>query len=177
MNYLGGEHNGRVATWKVISDLKMPPNPTREEYKAVYYTSEGDVLKFQAFYLSWKNVSCNLETVNQVAQSTGACCAAGARGTTCPAVASGIQLASGGEWGHAKTPGTYKKNPVKGILEASGNLYWPTLSSYWHYKNLHLHFFVTLPTGCHAEDVSVMIPSQKKVCIIHKWPELIFYPD
>ena len=106
------------------------PNPAREEYKADHDASEGDVLKFQAFYLSWKNISHNLWTLNQVIQSTGACCDAAAKGATSPAIASGIQLASGGEWGHAKTPGSYKKTPVKGILEASGDLYWPTISSY-----------------------------------------------
>ena len=30
-------------------------------------------MKFQAFYLSWKNISHNLVTVNKVEQSTGAC--------------------------------------------------------------------------------------------------------
>ena len=58
-------------------------------------------------------------------QSTGAChaTAAAIKGATGPAAALGIQLASGGEWGHAKTPGSYKKKPIKGILEASGDLY------------------------------------------------------
>ena len=153
----------------------MPPNTTREEYKAVYDASEGDILKFQAYYLSWKNISHNLGTVNEVLQSTGACHAAAAaaattKGATGPAVALGIQLVSGGEWVHAKTPGSYKKKAIKGILEASGNLYWPTLSSYWHNKdkNLCLHFLVVLPSGCCAEDIGVMISSRQKVHIILK---------
>ena len=61
-----------------------------------------------------------------VLQSTGAChVAAATKGATGPAVASGIQLASGGELQHTKTPRSYKKkkNPIKGILEASGDLY------------------------------------------------------
>ena len=41
----------------------------------------------------------------------------------------------------------------KGVLEPSGDLYWPTFHSYWHdkHKNLCLHFFVVLPSGCRAE--------------------------
>ena len=95
--------------WKVVLDLKIPSNPTREEYKDVYDASEGDILKFQPFCLSWKNISCNLGTVNEVLQSTGAHHAAARRtkGATGPAVALVIQLASGGEWGHAMSLASY----------------------------------------------------------------------
>ena len=54
-----------------IEEGKMPPNPTKDQYKAVYDVSEGDVLKFQNFHSSWKIVSCNLATSNAVIRSTG----------------------------------------------------------------------------------------------------------
>ena len=34
--------------WKVILDLKIPSNPTREEFKAVYDASKGNVLNFRS---------------------------------------------------------------------------------------------------------------------------------
>ena len=57
----------------------------------VYDASEGDVLKFQAFQTSWKNVSCSLGTVNEVLESTGTCHTA-SMGATGPAFTTGIQL-------------------------------------------------------------------------------------
>ena len=54
-----------------IAEGKMPPNPTKDQYKAVYDASDGDVLKFQNFHSSWKNVSHNLATSNAVIRSTG----------------------------------------------------------------------------------------------------------
>ena len=38
---------------------------------AVYDASDGDILKFQNFHSSWKNVSHNLATSNAVIRSTG----------------------------------------------------------------------------------------------------------
>ena len=71
----------------------MPPNPTREEYKAIYDAPEGEVLKFQAFHPSWKNVSHNLGTVNDVLQSTGAHHAAAAAAAAASKSATGPALA------------------------------------------------------------------------------------
>ena len=44
------EGGPRQLYWKVISDLKMPPNPTREEYKAVY-DADMIYIKTQVFRL------------------------------------------------------------------------------------------------------------------------------
>ena len=62
---------------------------------------------------------------------------------------------------------SFQKKNKKGMWEASGDLYWHTFHSYWHDKdkNLHLHFFVVLPSGCHAEDDKVTIPHWKKISI------------
>ena len=57
----------------MIAEGKIPPNPTKTQYKAVYDASEGDVLKFQNFHSSWKNVSCNLAASGAVMGSTGLC--------------------------------------------------------------------------------------------------------
>ena len=46
-------------------------NPTKDQYKAVYDVSEGDILEFQNFHSSWKNVSHNLAPSNAVIGSTG----------------------------------------------------------------------------------------------------------
>ena len=54
---------------------------------------------------------------------------------------------------------SFQKKNKKKMWEASGVLYLSTFHSYWYDKNknllLHLHFFVVLPYGCHAEDVKV----------------------
>ena len=156
--------------WKVISDLKMPPNPTREEYKAVYNASEEEVLKFQAFYLPQKNISHNLGTVNQVYNQLGVIMLLLLRVQQVLQLPQGFNLLLVVNGDMQKTPGSYKKTPVKGILEASGDLCCQTLSSYQYDKdkNLHIHFFVVLPSGYDADNVSMTIPSEKKVCIIHK---------
>ena len=41
----------------------------------------------------------------------------------------------------------FRKKNKKGVLEASGDLYWPTFHSYWHdkHKNLRLHFLLFFP--------------------------------
>ena len=57
--------------WMMIAEGKIPPNPTNTRYKAVYDASEGDVLKFQNFHPSWKNVSHNLAASGAVLGSTG----------------------------------------------------------------------------------------------------------
>ena len=54
-----------------IAQGKIPPNPTKTQYKAVYDATEGDVLKFQNFHSSWKNVSRNLAASGAVLGSTG----------------------------------------------------------------------------------------------------------
>ena len=57
--------------WMMIAEGKIPSNPTKTRYKAVYDASEGDVLKFQNFHSSWKNVSHNLAASGAVLGSTG----------------------------------------------------------------------------------------------------------
>ena len=57
----------------MITEGKIPPKPTKTQYKAVYDVSEGDVLKFQNFHSSWKNVSHNLAASGAVLGSTGLC--------------------------------------------------------------------------------------------------------
>ena len=157
----------------MIAEGKIPPNPTKTQYKAVYDASEGDVLKFQNFHSSWKNVSRNLAASGAVLGSTGLCRSAandqmGDRGV---AEASVDCLVA--------PEVAFRKKNKKGVLEASGDLYWPTFHSYWHdkHKNLRLHFFVVLPSGCRAEDIKVTIPNRKKISIVHKWPDFLFDPE
>ena len=57
--------------WMMIAEGKIPPNATKTRYKAVYDAYEGDVLKFQNFHSSWKNVSRNLAASGAVLGSTG----------------------------------------------------------------------------------------------------------
>ena len=67
--------NGKGAqgelVWMMIAEVKIPPNPTKTQYEAVYDASEGDVLKLQNFHYSWKNVSRNLAASGAVLGSTG----------------------------------------------------------------------------------------------------------
>ena len=66
------------------------------------------------------------------------------------------------------------------MLKAEGDLYWPTLHSYWHDKdkNLRLCFFVVLPSGTRAKDISVSIVfNGTKIKIVYKWPEFLFDPE
>ena len=125
----------------MIAEGKIPPNPTKTQYKAVYDASEGDVLKFQNFHSSWKNVSRNLAASGAVLGSTGLRQSAandqmGDRGV---AEASVDCLVA--------PEVAFRKKNKKGVLEASRDLYWPTFHSYWHDKhdNLHLHFLLFFP--------------------------------
>ena len=125
----------------MIAEGKIPPNPTKTQYKAVYDASDGDVLKFHNFHSSWKNVSRNLAASGTVLGSTGIRQSAandqmGDRGV---AEASVDCLVA--------PEVAFRKNNKKGVLEASGDLYWPTFHSYWHdkHKNLPLHFLLFFP--------------------------------
>ena len=78
--YLTMTKQSKAFNWKgaqgelvqmMIAEGKIPPNPTKTQYKAVYDASEGDVLKFQNFHSSWKNVSHNLAASGAVLGSTG----------------------------------------------------------------------------------------------------------
>ena len=102
--------------WMMIAEGKIPPNPTKTQYKAVYDVSEGDVLKFQNFHSSWKNVSHNLAASGAVLGSTGLCRSAandqmGDRGVAEASVDCLV----------APDVAFQKKNK-KGVLEASGDL-------------------------------------------------------
>ena len=118
--------------WMMIAEGKIPPNPTKTQYKAVYDASEGDVLKFQNFHSSWKNVSRNLAASGAVLGSTWLRRSAandqmGDRGV---AEASVDCLVA--------PEVAFRKKNKKGVLEASGDLYWPTFHSYWHDKHKNL---------------------------------------
>ena len=174
-----------------IASGKMPPNPTKEEYKVVYEASSGDVLKFQNFHSSWKNVQRNLSSANEVVESTGARrIAAAGEGLTAPPTTPGRVLTPP-RFGVGGTPATTTAlctprstacpaSSKKGMLKAEGDLYWPTLHSYWHDKdkNLRLCFFVVLPSSTRAKDISVSIVSNgTKIKIVYKWPEFLFDPE
>ena len=177
---------------KQISEGKMPPKPSREQYKAVYEVSEGEVLKFQNFSSSWKNAQRNLKAAEDVALSTGArrgeaehvgfmSPGGGLMGQAGRATAFFGSPTPGGASVSMKTPRSAKTGGTKkGKMHASGDLYWPTMNSYWHDKdkNLRLCFFVLLPSGTRAEDMSVSIaPGGMKIRIVHKWPEYLFDPQ
>ena len=78
--YLTMTKQSKAFNWKgaqgelvqmMIAEGKDPLNPTKTQYKAVYDASDGDVLKFQNFHSSWKNVSHNLAASGAVLGSTG----------------------------------------------------------------------------------------------------------
>ena len=143
----GGQDQGNYS-WKAISDLKIPSNPTREEYKAIYNTSEGDILKFQALYLSWKNISHNLVTVNEVLQSTGACHAAATAATILrvqPILQLPLRLNL-----LLVVNEDMQKHQEEESHQSTGPHFPPTdMTKTRTYTSI---FFVVIPSGCHAED-------------------------
>ena len=172
---------------KLIADGKMLVNTPKDQYKAAYEASEGEVLKCQGFYESWMNVQHSLCCSNDVLQSMGirgqnaiAAAAAAAPATSLGLAVEGPPLTTPRSTNTCISHSWIHNIPKNGMLKASGDLYWPTMHSYWNEKdkNKQLQLFVILPYGCHPEDLSVsFLSSEIAICIVYKWPECMFQPE